>query len=386
MRKFLYMICILTALTGCVKIPEIQSQAYAVGIGIDYKNDEYHVVLQFLDFSNVAKTDQGKSDQPSSVWLGEGKGKTVEDAIIKIYHGIQIPVNYDQLTVFVFGKSVLENRISKTVEALDTNFNIRLTGWVYGTEEPVEKIFTTKVPFNYAYTNARIVQPEYMQQQDSSIPALSLQGLVYQLHEPSKTILVPSISTNDAIILKDQDKLPVTIFNGAYLMKGEKLKGHLTEKDLEGFIRVNNKSVRSPVIFSEKSAGEEAFVQIELLNPKLKRKVKKDQNGIQIGLDIKISAIVRESSKEILSPSIKRQIQEELRKEVYAAYLKSQKIGGDIYQFEDYMYRFMHDDWKSLQTSRKFPTLNKKDIHVDIAPLKSINKINAGVDTLLNNK
>jgi spore germination protein KC len=386
MRKLLTIICILTVLTGCTKINEIQFQAYAVGIGIDYQNDEYHVVLQFLDFSNVAKTDQGKSDQPSPVWIGEGKGKTVEDAIIKIYHGIQIPVNYDQLSVFVFGKSVLENRLSKTVEALDTNFNIRLTGWVYGTEEPVEKIFTTKVPFNYAYTNARIVQPEYMQQQDSSIPALSLQGLVYQLHEKTKTILLPSISTNDAIILKDQDKLPVTIFNGAYLMKGTKLKGHLTEKDLEGFIRVNNKSVRSPVTFSEKNAGEEAFVQIELLNPKMKRKVKKDQNGIQIGLDIKISAIVRESSQEILSPSIKRQIQEEIRKEVYASYLKSEKIGGDVYQFEDYLYRFMHDDWKSLQTSGTFPTLHKKDIHVDIAPLKSINKINAGVGSLLHDR
>ncbi|MEH7309370.1 hypothetical protein V7137_30485, partial [Neobacillus drentensis] len=86
---------------------------------------------------------------------------------------IQIPVNYDQVSLFVFGKSVLEKRLSKTVEALDTNFDIRLTGWVYGTEEPIEKLFTTKVPFYYAYSNARIVQPEYMQQQDSSVPALS---------------------------------------------------------------------------------------------------------------------------------------------------------------------------------------------------------------------
>ncbi|MDM5329959.1 Ger(x)C family spore germination protein [Neobacillus sp. CF12] len=382
MRNFIYIIWIFSVLTGCAKIHEIQFQAYAVGIGIDYQNDEYHVVLQFLDFSNVAKTEQGKSDQPSPVWLGEGRGKTVEDAIIKIYHGIQIPVNYDQLSVFIFGKSVLENRLKKTVEALDTNFNIRLTGWVYGTEEPVEKIFTTKVPFNYAYTNARIVQPQYMQQQDSSIPALSLQGLVYQLHEKSKTILVPSISTEVEIMTMDQDKLPVTVFNGAYLMKGEKLKGHLTEEDLAGFIRVNNKSIRSPVIVR---GGKEEIVQIELLNPKMKRMVNKDQNGMQIGLEIKISAIVRESSKEILAPTIKRKLKEQIRKEVYDAYLKSQKVGGDIYQFEDYMYRFMHDDWKSLQTSGKFPTLNKKDIHVEIAPLKSINRINAGVDTLLNN-
>ncbi|MBY0144997.1 Ger(x)C family spore germination protein [Neobacillus niacini] len=381
MRKFLIIFCILSVITGCTKIHEIQFQAYAVGIGIDYKDDEYHVVLQFLDFSNVAKTEQGKSDQPSPVWLGEGKGKTVEDAIIKIYHGIQIPVNYDQLSIFVFGKSVLENRLSETVDALDTNFNIRLTGWVYGTEEHVNKIFTTKVPFNYPYTNARVVQPEYMQQQDSSIPSLSLQELIYQIHEPAKTILVPSISTKDTIIKVEQEKLPVTIFNGAYLMNGTKLKGHLTESDLGGFIRVN--TVRSPVTLKD-SKGE--FVQIELLNPKMKRVVNKDQNDIRIGLDIKISAIVRESSKQILAPKIKRQIQEEIRKDVYAAYEKSQKIGGDIYQFEDYLYRYMHDDWKSLQASRTFPSLNKKDIHVEIAPLKSINKINAGVDTLLNNR
>jgi spore germination protein KC len=383
MRKLLYIFCILSVITGCSKIHEIQFQAYAVGIGIDYQNDEYHVVLQFLDFSNVAKTEQGKSDQPSPVWLGEGKGKTVEDAINKIYHGIQIPVNYDQLSIFVFGKSVLENRLSKTVEALDTNFNIRLTGWVYGTDEPVEKIFTTKVPFNYSYTNARIVQPEYMQQQDSTIPALSLQELVYQIHEQTKTILVPSISTKDTIMKEDQDKLPVTIFNGAYLMRGTKLKGHLTESDLAGFIRVNNKSVRSPVSLKD---SKEEYVQIELLNPKIKRTVNKDQNGIQIGLDIKISAIVRESSKQILSPTIERQIKEEVRKQVYAAYLKSKKIGGDIYQFEDYLYRYMHDDWKSLQASGKLPALDIKDIHVKIAPLKSINRINAGVDTLLNNR
>lgn len=383
MRKFLYIFCILSLLTGCTKIQEIQFQAYAVGLGIDYQNDEYHVVLQFLDFSNVAKTEQGKSDQPSPVWLGEGKGKTVEDAIVKIYDGIQIPVNYDQLSIFVFGKSVLENRLSKTVEALDTNFNIRLTGWVYGTGESVKKIFTTKVPFNYPYSNARIVQPDFIQQQDSSIPTLSLQELVYQIHEPTKTILVPGISTQDTIMKEEQDKLPVTVMNGAYLMKGTKLKGYLTEKDLSGFIRVNNKSVRSPVTLKD---NKEEFVQIELLNPKVKRTVNKDQNGIQIGLDIKISAIVRESSNHILSPTIKRQIQEEIKKDVYAAYVKSTKIGGDIYQFEDYLYRFMHNDWKTLKSSRKFPALNKKDIHVEIAPLKSINKINAGVDTLLNKR
>lgn len=376
MKKLIYIFSILFVLTGCAKIQEIQYQAYAVGLGVDYRNEEYHVVLQFLDFSNVAKTDQGKSDHASPVWIGKGKGKTMEEAIIQIYHGIQIPVNYDQISLFVFGKAVLEKNLVKTVDALDTNFNIRQTGWVYGTEEPVEKIFTTKLPFNYAYSNARIVQPEFMQQHDSLIPTISLQELIYLLNEKAKTILVPRVSTNDEIIKEDQDPLPVTILHGAYVMKEATMKGYLNEKDLKGFIRVNNKAVRSPVTVSQ---GKGKFVQVELLNPKVKRRINNDQNGIQIGLDIKISAVVRESSNPILSPELKRQIKEKIRNDVYAAYEKSQKIGGDIYQFEDYLYRFMHDDWKKLQKSGEFPHLDKKDINVDIDPLKSINKINAGI-------
>ncbi|WP_223588764.1 Ger(x)C family spore germination protein [Neobacillus bataviensis] len=379
MKKFLYITYALLLLTGCSKINEIQFQAYAVGIGIDYKADEYHVVMQFLDFSNVAKTEQGKSDKPSPIWLGVGKGKTVEEAIVKIYHGIQIPVNYDQISLFVFGKSLLEHRLGHTIKALDTNFNIRLTGKVYGTEKPIEEIFTSQVPFNYAFSNSRINQPEYMQQQESTIPTISLQELIYQFDEKTKTILLPCISVNKENIKQNLEKFPVTTFNGAYVMKDEKMKGFLTSKELEGFIRVNNKAIRSPVIITERKNREEDHVQIELLNPKVKRIMNKDKNEVQVGLDIKISAIVRESDHTILAPRIKRKIKEKIRDHVYEAYVNSDKIGGDIYQFEDYMYRFMHDDWMRYQKSGKFPILNKNDIHVKVKPLKSINKINAGI-------
>lgn len=379
MRKFIIISCTFLFLSGCTIINEIQYQAYAVGIGIDYKADEYHVILQFLDFSNVAKSDQGKSSEPSPVWLATGKGKTIEEAITKIYQGIQIPVNFDQLSIFIFGKSLLENRLAKTLEALDTNFNIRLTGWTYGTEEAIEEILTTKVPFHYDYSNSRIMQPKYMQQQDSAIPAISLQDLIYQLNEKTKTILLPNISIKETIIKKDLEKVPVTTFKGAFILKGEKMKGLLSEKDLKGFIRVNNKSIRSPVILSERSAGKEGIVQIELLKPKVKRIITKVENDIQIGLEIKVSAIIRESSNERLSPKIEKQIKEKVKSEVYAAYLKSHEIGGDLYQFEDYMYRFMHDDWKKFRNKGKFPILSKNNIYVSINPLKSINKINSGI-------
>ncbi|MEH7438679.1 Ger(x)C family spore germination protein [Neobacillus drentensis] len=380
MRNFLFVTSLMLFLTGCSNIREIQYQAYAVGIGIDYKDHEYHVVLQFLDFSNVAKTEQGKSDQPVPVWIATGKGKTVEDAIIQIYHGIQIPINYDQISLFVFGTSLLEHRLDKTLKSLDTNFNIRQTGLVYGTEEKVEGVFTTKVPFNYAYSNSRINQPESMQQQDSTVPAISLQELIFEFNEKVKTIVLPRISITKQIVKKNLEDLPVSIFDGAYIMKDEKLKGYLSQQDLEGFIRVNNKAVRSPVIVIEETDGNEELVQIELLKPKVKRVIDKDKNEVNIGLDINISAIIREASKkEVLSPRVKRKIKEKVTNEVYAAYLKSHQIGGDIYQFEDFMYRFMYKDWKATKKKGNFPVLKKENIHVEVRPLKSINKINSGI-------
>ncbi|WML57816.1 Ger(x)C family spore germination C-terminal domain-containing protein [Neobacillus sp. PS2-9] len=274
----------------------------------------------------------------------------------------------------------MEHRLDKTLKSLDTNFNIRQTGLVYGTEEEVEEIFTTKVPFNYAYSNSRINQPEYMQQQDSTVPAISLQELIYQFNEKTKTILLPSISIKDEVVKQNLEKLPVTMVNGAYIMKDEKMKGFLTQNDLEGFIRVNNKAVRSPVIVSEEKDGKKDLVQIEILKPRVKRVIDKDQNEMRIGLDIKISAIIRESSqKVVLSPRIKRRLKKKIRNEVYAAYLKSHQIGGDIYQFEDFMYRFMYEDWKTTKKKDDFPVLKKENIHVKVRPLKSINKINSGI-------
>ncbi|QGQ48496.1 Ger(x)C family spore germination protein [Metabacillus sediminilitoris] len=380
MRKLVFMTFISIFLCGCTNIEEIQYEAYAVGLGIDYKDNEYHVTLQFLDFSNVAKTEQGKSDQPGQVWLGEGKGETVEDAFTKIYQGIQIPVNYDQISVFVFGKSLLENKLDKTLQGLDTNFNIRLTGLAYGTEKPINEIFTTKVPFNYPFTVSRMSQPEYMQEQYSSIPPVSLQELIYQFNEHTKTILLPNISINEEIMKKDMENIPVTTFNGAFMIKDEEMKGLLTNNDLTGFIHVNNESDRTTLVLNDR---KEEHVQIELLKPKLKRIMKKNENDIVIGLHIKVSAIIRESSENILSKKMKKQLEKEIKNKAYEAYMKSKEMGGDIFQFEDYIYRYMHNDWKKLHENQEFPTLEKEDIHVSVRPLKSINKINSGINPLI---
>ncbi|MBO0999646.1 Ger(x)C family spore germination protein [Bacillus sp. SD075] len=378
MRILFLISCTMLILTGCVKINEIQYQAYVVGLGIDYLDNEYHVHLQFADFSNVAKTQQGKNDRPAPVWLATGTGKSIEEAFTKVNQGIQLPVNFDQLRVFLFGKSLLENKLETTLQALDSNYKIRLTGWTYGTEEKLEDIFTTKIPFNYAFTSTRINKPEYLQQQDSTVPSITLQELIYQYNEKTKTILLPNISIKKDAIKSDTKKVPVSTFNGAFIIKDKKLKDLFSENDLKGYIRVNNKTFRSYMTISKSKGDNEEYIVIELLKPKLKRRFTNKQNDMSYRLDIKITGIISESSYGMVDPKIKKRIEEKIKDEVYETYKKSHGINGDIYQFEDYMYRFMYNDWKKYHDEKKFPTLKKEDIHVNITSLKSINNIHSG--------
>ena len=155
-----------------------------------------------------------------------------------------------------------------------------------------------------------------------------LQELIYHYNEETKTILLPRVSINKEIMKEEKEKLPISIFDGAFIIKGNKMKGFLSNKDLEGFININNESVRSPVIVSEE--GEDKLVQIELLKPKVKRIVNKDKNETKIGLNINISAVIRESSHEINESKIKKQIKDKIKNDVYSAYMNSQNIGINL--------------------------------------------------------
>ncbi|MDQ0226129.1 Ger(x)C family spore germination protein [Metabacillus niabensis] len=370
MNKIVWILISLLFLTGCADIKEVQYQAYAVGLGIDYNDNQYEVTLQFLDFLNVAKTDQGKGDKPSKVWLGNGKGKSIEDAINQIDQGIQLPINFDQINVIVFGKSLLKNKLESTLQTLDSSYRIRLTGMVYGTEEPIEKVFTSKVPFYYPFNESQISNPEAKQQQSSTVPPINLQQFIYQFNEKARTILLPSLTVNNEIIKEEEDNYDVPTINGAHIIKGKHWKGHVSLNHLIGFVRVNNKSVRTPLTLD--LANHQILVN--LLKPKMKYVVNNDKKDPSIGLEIKIHATVLNSNGMKLSKDIKNQIKKKLVNEVYHSYEKSKEIDGDIFQFENYLYRHRHDLWQSIGEG-DFPELKKDNIHIKIDRFKSVHKL-----------
>ncbi len=376
MRKLQLLLVSILFLTGCGEMHEIQHEAYAVGMGVDYVDGEYKIILQFLDFSNVAKSDQNKSEQPGQVFLGIGQGKTIEDAISVIRKGTQLPINFDQINIFIFGKSLLEHGLMEAIRALDSNFEIRLTGMAYGTVDSIEDIFTAQVPFNYPYTSSRIVQPEDMQEEDSTIPPLTLQELIYQMNEKIKTVILPSVKINNDIMKEGAENMPVTTIGSAFLIKDMQMMGNLKNEDLIGYIRVNQDMDKTTLTLKE-NESEDQYIQIEIAKSKLKRSFKKDEAGnLQLGLNINIAATVHESSEHMNVKKIKNQLIETLTDEIYQSYINSQQLESDVFQLEEFLYRYHHNTWKTLMKTEGLPSLRKEDINITIKPFKTIHKSN----------
>ena len=86
MNKKITLIVSLTAvllLSGCWDVTEPQRMYYVDGIGIDYKDGQYEIYMQIINFANVAKT-EGPSPQGAQSEIGFAKGKTMEEAFFKL--------------------------------------------------------------------------------------------------------------------------------------------------------------------------------------------------------------------------------------------------------------------------------------------------------------
>ncbi|MEM5014485.1 Ger(x)C family spore germination protein [Niallia taxi] len=378
MKKRLFiLIGLILVITGCSNKKEIQYQAYAVGLGIDFKDDEFTVTLQFLDFANVAKTEQPNSTQPAPIWLGIGKGKTIEEAITQIYQGLQIQANFDQLNIIIFSKDALKYKLDESLSALMTNFNIRMTGWVYGTEENIEDIFTAKVPFYYPYTASNLNKPLESHQQSSTIPPFTLEKLVYDNNEPTRTVILPNIIVKKKFIKKDQEPFVVTVIDGAWNIKDKKFKGLLHEKDIIGFVRMNNQAVRTLMTLNE---GQNIPLSLEIDSPKVMRNAEIKNGQLECQLKITFSVTLREGAVGRNISKTKKSIEEKVKDEIMTAFENAKKEDVDLYQFEDYLYRYNFEEWKTFKKEKLPLSLSKNHISINISPLESIGKLRSEIN------
>ncbi|MFS0883563.1 Ger(x)C family spore germination protein, partial [Metabacillus niabensis] len=251
---------ILLILTGCWDEQEISDVNYVSTIAIDYKDEKYIIYVQILDFTNVAKTEGGKSGQPVPLYIGKGSGRTFNDAIFNLYRTSQQTINWSHIGAIIYTEPVLEKGIKKVEESLKKNGEFRYTPWMFGTKESIEKILSSTGFFQLPPIYTILYKPTDTYHQYSYIKPMRFHKFISIYNEPGGTALLPSISI-DETDWKESTTEPKTKntlkINGAFPVSEGNYREWLSYEELIGlrWTQTNIKNTPVDIIDNNKIKG-----------------------------------------------------------------------------------------------------------------------------------
>lgn len=355
------------ALTGCWDMKSIQDTNYVTAVGCDYKDGQYIIYAQMLDFANVAKQETGgKSSNEAVVWSGHSKGGTVAEAMIGLYETAQQRMFWGHVSSIVFTKRALEHGIDKFKDGLTRFREVRYTQWVYGTEEPLDQLFTTLPFFSQSPLGSILHQPEDNYRQRSYIRPLQLQRAISTYREPGATLLLPSMSIAKNVWKKGGANDPKLYIDGIYAISKFHPPLRIDSAELAGLRWFDPMTKRTNVTI--KLEGEPA-ASITANRPKADIRIEPDESGqIQYSINVRSKFVVQELLKKLDKSEIEQEIRKQVASEIKRTFAYGESKGSDLYQFNHRLYRKQFKLWSKLSRFGEMPVPNiaLKSVDVDV--------------------
>ncbi|RKN74945.1 Ger(x)C family spore germination protein [Paenibacillus ginsengarvi] len=340
-------------LAGCWDIKAIQDTNYITAIGYDYKDGQYVVYAQMIDFANVSKREGGKAGEPASVWSGHESGGTVIEAMNRLYKTSQQRVFWGQVSSIVFTEEALKKGMSEFLDGLIRFREMRYTQWIYGTKEPIDRVFMMLPFFNQSPIGSILHQPEDTYRQRSYIRPLRLQKAVSIFREPGASLLLPSLGIADNTWKIKGRNDPKLMVDGMFAVSKDQQAVWFPDEDLIGLRWMDPGTKRSDVML--RSSGKPA-VSISVDKPKSKIKVDIGNNGKpNFSVRVRGKIYVSEMIQQMDEPEIVRTANETIASEIEHTFARGLERGIDLYMFNHSLYRKRFQSWSKLTDSGKTP-------------------------------
>lgn len=354
---------LLLVLSGCWDLKTIQDTDYITALGFDYKDGRYVIYAQMLDFSNVAKQHGGKPSQAGGVWTGHAEGRTVAEAIDNLLKTAQQRVFYGHVSSIVFSEGALKHGIHAYVDGLIRFRETRYTQWVYGTKEPIDRVFSVTPFFNLSPLASILHQPVDTYIQQSDIRPLRLFKVTAELREPGRTLLLPSLEIVEEEWKKDERADPKLATSGVFAIKEGRLQGWIERKKLEGVRWVERSSVHASVVV-EHNGKPAANISIRNMKARIEPHPNADKAGFSIRFKCKaaINALLEPVDEESIRQETAREIRSQLEQTFHAG--KEQSV--DLYKLEHVLYHDAFPAWSRLTSNGSKPLRNYSLDSVDI--------------------
>lgn len=353
-------------LTGCWDIKNIQDINYVTSLGFDLINGQYVAYMQMLDFSSVAKTESGKPTEPAAIWVGQGRGETLVQAVNNLYQTAQTRLFYGQVNAIVFGESLMKKGMNQAKEAVSRYYELRYTPWLFGTKDSIDDLFAVTPFFNFSPIISLLHQPQESYNQQSLIPPIQMREFVSNYREPGNMAALPSLSISKQNWESDGEKKRLLIVDGVYVFQNQEYKGWFGVRNVIGFRWVEPKTVRSPILIRSGGGKPQALVSLE--DPKVKIKPHIREDKVTYSVNVKLTGNMSEVLERLPEQDLKRRLEEEVQKEIRQTFEEGIKKGADLLRLEHELYRQNNRAWKQFQSREgvRITPESLQDINVNV--------------------
>jgi len=348
---------------------DLERQIYVNAIGIDYRDDNYVTYLQLINFQSTAKLEGQVSE--TKIWVGEGRGDTLGNALFDFYKTSQERVFWGHVTAVVISDAAFKHGMYDFIDSFTRYHEFRLTPWVFTTVHSIEDILSVGGFFGQSPLSTLLHEPQGVYHQNSNVEPIQLQKFIRQVYEPGFTSVIPSLVVNKKqwnVNGKKENKLAI---DGALFMKNLDFQSYIPIEELTGFGLVQKGSQRVEV---QVPKDQPPSIEVILTSPKLTYTLDNSSTDLRINVNLKATGYLNSifnteiPSLEDMTQKTKKVVQ----KQMQAVYQKGLQYNTDILNIEYNLYHNNYDTWKYLKETER-PILNEDTLNNINVELKIIN-------------
>lgn len=378
MKKIFMLIVSLAAvllLTGCWDVKEPQRMYYIDGIGIDYKDGQYEIYMQIINFANVAKS-EGPTPQAAPSEIGFAKGKTMEEAFFKLYRSIDQKVFWGHMTFILFSEDALKD--ANSIPVIDSFLRHRETRYqilTYVTKDSIKDILLITPILNKSLTASKLSNPMHTKELQTYVEPVDLRKLIISLNEPGHEVNLPLVTINKNWETTNKPT-EETALSGFGVVSKDGFKGYINDGNARGIQWMFHKKTRGDVTIKLNNKEKEFLtVDLEKLSTKIKPIVK--NNEVTFEAEIKLNAIINGFEGKVNTDQIREGIIKEVKKDIKKSYEAGIEIDVDVFRLSEHLYRKNVKAWKKVQKDGKIPLTADSLSKVNVI----VNKVNPGRKT-----
>ncbi|WP_025115696.1 Ger(x)C family spore germination protein [Lysinibacillus fusiformis] len=355
-------------MSGCWDVTEPQRMYYVQGVGVDYKDNEYIAYIQLMNFANVAKTEQS-NPQAAPTEVGKATGKTIEEAIYKLYRSMDQEVFWGHMTFLLFSEKAMESE--HAIPIIDTFLRFRETRyhiWVYCTQDPIEEVLLVSPILEKSPTATKLSNPKNTSKQESFVEPVNLRQLVIGLNEPNHEMKVPFISINKDWETAKESRTE-TVFAGVGILSKNSFKGFIKGNTARGIEWMNDATKQGEITIKLNNSEERDYLTVDIKKLDVNVKPIVQNNQVKFEVYLKFNTILNGFKGTVTASQVRKKVESEVKKEIMATFQEGLNMDADVYRLSEYLYRDNVKVWKKIQKDGKIPltkeSISKIDIHIN---------------------